>query len=68
MHPTPITMTAATSRDQFYTVKEAASILKMSDDTIRRMMNRGAIKFIRVGKRMRRISQKALDELAERGY
>jgi excisionase family DNA binding protein len=59
MNPTSI------PSQQFYTVKEAAAILKISEDTLRRMMRRRQIAYTEITPRTRRISQKALDEFAK---
>lgn len=55
----------ARKADQFYTVKEAAGILKVSQDTVRRMIRSGTIRAKQITPRVRRISQKELDRIAE---
>jgi len=55
------------STQQFYTVKEAAAILKVSEDTIRRVMKRGLIAFVEISPRTRRIAQRAIDRFIEQG-
>lgn len=59
-----LTMPPPTRKEQFYTVKEAAGILKVSQDTVRRMITSGIIRAKQISPRVRRISQKELDRLA----
>jgi excisionase family DNA binding protein len=55
----------------FYTIKEAAQILRVSDETIRRMINTGQLEAIRVrgglmGRGQWRIRRESLDTYVER--
>jgi len=59
-----IAMLPPARKEQFYTVKEAATILKVSQDTVRRMITIGIIRAKQISPRVRRISQKELDRLA----
>jgi excisionase family DNA binding protein len=53
-------------QEEFYTIKEAAQVLRVSDETIRRMINNGQLDAIRVrgglvGRGQWRIRKESLD-------
>ncbi|MBA2681864.1 MAG: helix-turn-helix domain-containing protein [Ktedonobacteraceae bacterium] len=52
---------------RFFTIYEAAQILKVSQDTVRRMVRRGQLKCVVITEKIRRIPQEALNELAQKG-
>lgn len=52
---------------RFYTVRELADVLRVSDLTIRRWIHRGELKAIRVGPRNLRISASELERIEETG-
>ena len=56
---------AMAKREQIYTVKETAEILRVEPITIRRMIARGEIEAFPVGDEYR-ITQSALDEVIRR--
>lgn len=51
--------------DEVFTVKEVSSKLKVSEQTVRRMIKSGEIKIIRMGIQIR-IPKEELDRLLER--
>ena len=53
--------------DQFMTVDEVASIPKLNQQTVRNMMDRGDLPFVRLGRRVR-IKRADFDRFVERGY
>jgi excisionase family DNA binding protein len=48
------------SQQQMYTLKEVAKILRVSEQTVRRLINEGKLSSIRVGIQIR-ITQSSLD-------
>jgi excisionase family DNA binding protein len=52
---------------RFFTIYEAAQILKVSQDTVRRMLRRGQLRCVVITERTRRIPQEALTEFAQKG-
>jgi len=52
---------------RFFTIYEAAQILKVSQDTVRRMLRRGQLKCVVITERTRRIPLEALNEFAQKG-
>ncbi|MBA2676803.1 MAG: helix-turn-helix domain-containing protein [Ktedonobacteraceae bacterium] len=52
---------------RFFTIVEAALILKVSADTVRRMVKRGQLRCVVITERTRRIPLEALNELAQKG-
>ena len=52
---------------RFFTIPEAATLLKVSADTVRRMLKRGQLKCVVITERTRRIPLEAINELAKRG-
>jgi len=52
---------------RFSTIHEAAQILKVSQDTVRRMLRRGQLKCVVITERTRRIPLEALNEFAQKG-
>ncbi|GAH57601.1 unnamed protein product, partial [marine sediment metagenome] len=51
------------SMSELLTIKDVAEILKVSQGTIRRMLDRGELKGIRIG-RLWRIAQSEIDRLS----
>lgn len=47
--------------DEFLTVKEVAALLKLNEQTVRNMIDRGELPAVRVGSRRVRIRQSDLD-------
>ena len=58
---------AARAPQRFFTIPEAADLLKVSADTVRRMLKRGQLKCVVITERTRRIPLEAINELAKRG-
>ncbi len=58
---------AADLTQRFFTVHEAAQILKVSQDTLRRMLRRGQLKCVVITERTRRIPLEALNDFAQKG-
>jgi excisionase family DNA binding protein len=52
--------------DRLLTVKEAAEILRVTEWTIYRLMKRGQLPFIKVGKRFTRIRRRDLEAFLDR--
>lgn len=52
---------------RFYTIRETADLLQVSQDTIRRMLRRGQIKCVVITERTRRIPLEAINEFAQKG-
>ena len=57
----------ARSVQRFYTIPEAAALLKVSVDTVRRMLKRGQLGCVVITERTRRIPLEAINELAQKG-
>jgi excisionase family DNA binding protein len=53
---------------RFFTIKEVAHELRVSVDTIRRMIRRGTIDSVEVSPRIRRIPREAIDTLARKDH
>jgi excisionase family DNA binding protein len=56
---------APANDNAFYTVKEAAALLKVDPKTVRALMATGRLKFIQLGPRLTRIHSGALAALAK---
>ena len=54
-------------RPRYYTVRELADVLRVSDLTIRRMIHRGELRAVRVGPRNLRIPAAELERIEETG-
>jgi excisionase family DNA binding protein len=52
---------------QFFTIVEAAELLKVSADTVRRMLRRGQLRCLVITERTRRIPLEAINELVQKG-
>ena len=52
--------------DRLLTVKEAAEILRVTEWTIYRLMKRGQLPFVKVGKRFTRIRRRDLEAFLDR--
>lgn len=52
---------------RFYTIQETAEVLKVSADTVRRMVKRGQLRCVVITERTRRVSFEAINELAQKG-
>ena len=52
---------------RFYTIIEAADLLKVSADTVRRMVRRGQLRCVVITERTRRIPLEAINELVQKG-
>ena len=52
---------------RFFTICEAADLLRVSADTVRRMVRRGQLRCVVITERTRRIPMEAINELAQRG-
>ncbi len=57
----------STPEETYLTVAEVASILKLNQQTIRNMLDRGDLPFVRLGRRVR-IKRSDFDQFVERGY
>lgn len=57
----------AMSNDEFMTVAEVASVLKLNQQTVRNWIEAGALPALRVGRRVR-VRRQDFDQLVERGY
>ncbi len=53
--------------DEFLTVAEVASLLKLNQQTVRNMLDRGELGHVRVGRRRVRIRQSQLDAFLAAG-
>lgn len=56
-----------TNNQRYYTARELAEILRVSDLTIRRMIQRGELRAVRVGPRNLRIPAAELERIEETG-
>ncbi len=52
--------------DRLLTVKEAAEILRVTEWTIYRLMKRGQVPFVKVGRRFTRIRRRDLEGFVDR--
>lgn len=52
---------------RFFTICEAAELLRVSTDTVRRMVRRGQLRCVVITERTRRIPMEAINELSQRG-
>lgn len=50
---------------RFYTIAEACDVLKVSENTLRKLIDEGQIPTIRVGERLVRIPARAIDEFGQ---
>ena len=53
--------------DEFLTVAEVASLLKLNQQTVRNMIGRGELGHVRVGQRRVRVRQSQLERLPDGG-
>jgi excisionase family DNA binding protein len=53
--------------EEYMTVAEVAEILKLNQQTIRNMLDRGDLPFVRLGRRVR-IKRSDFDRFVEQGY
>jgi excisionase family DNA binding protein len=53
--------------EEYLTVDEVATMLRLVPQTVRNMMDRGDLPFIRIGRRVR-IKRSDFDRFVERGY
>jgi excisionase family DNA binding protein len=57
----------ANTHQRFFTIVEAALILRVSADTVRRMVKRGQLRCVVITERTRRIPLEAINDLAQKG-
>ena len=54
-------------QQRFFTIQETANLLKVSQDTVRRMLRRRQLRCVVITERTRRIPLEAINEFAQRG-